>query len=663
LASTQRLILFSSDKERKVFAFFAVFLYFNRLTQFQKRPAGVMKKHFSTLGELDDHYRSYGWCLVDLPQPQIFGTIVETLEIKLREMVGDPSATLTRYHEFVREHQHEEVQWALASVFWDARFSEQIGRENAAFFRAFIGPDLHIQSKPYLRIVRPGHGGDNIGYHRDTFYGQSPYEVTVFCALTDLDARGALRFVPGSHVLPDSNFGIVPAGKAPWGKGSQKHLLGFPYAPKKITADIDADLRPVPTHVGQAIVFSPSLIHGQVMNDMESTRVSVDLRLIESFAPIKFRLDLSQRGYVPLHESAITNVARRYYAVSDVPPTRLKLDIVIPTYNRPRLLDRCVRSALEMDIPGLRVVVIDDGSTVNEELGDGTVCDTPSVIARLADPRLDYTRLEKNGGLGAVFETYAARGDQAEYMTVINDDDIYINAEPILDAIAMLDDDCEMALVQISLIRRADDRHIDEVIALPYPTLSPREFLHRYIEDESIKHTTMYGLFRSKYIAATGALKSMHLRDWGLEDAFGIDTDFLFRMATMGKAGFVNKPHILRRETDGLTARYPTSFAYCYYQYILRGLKYLEDKHALERKYARMFVAWWMKVTLMMYSSSLTMPSSREYGSERIRRHLRYPLHLYIVRQMIRFRFWPDRESLRLFLLTLAKTLIIRNKR
>lgn len=610
---------------------------------------------------IDAQYRSQGWSLVDLPQPQVIFEIVSALEDKLREITGNPSATLARYHELVADDRHLDTQWTLANFFWESRFSEKIGRENLEFFRAFIGPDLHIQNKPYLRIVRPGRREDNIGYHRDTFYGQSPYEVTVFCALTDLDDRGALRFVPGSHVRSDDEFGIVPVGAASWSKGSQKHQLGFPYAPKKITADIAADLRAVTMRTGQAIVFSPSLIHGQELNSMETTRVSVDLRLIESFAPVKYRQDLSQRGYVPLLESAVADVAKRFYSVSSVPPARPKLDIVIPTYNRPQLLDRCVRSALAMDIPGLRVVVIDDGSTIRETLDDGTIADTPTVIARLAEHRLDYTRLEKNGGLGAVFETYANRPDHAEYMTVINDDDVYIDATPILEAITKLDQDHELALVQISLIRRADDGHIDELIALPYPTLSSRDFLHRYIEDEPIKHTTMYGLFRSENIAATGALKSMHLRDFGLEDAFGIDTDFLFRMATMGKAGFVNKPHILRRETDGLTARYPASFAYCYYQYILRGLRYLSEKKALEPQYARKFVAWWMKVTLMMYSSSLTMPSSREYGAERIRRHLRYPLHVYIIMQMIRFRFWPDRESRRLFILTLG--LILKSRK
>ena len=160
------------------------------------------------------------------------------------------------------------------------------------------------------------------------------------------------------------------------------------------------------------------------------------------------------------------------------------------------------------------------------------------------------------------------------------------------------------------------------------------------------------------YVKATGALVSMRLRDWGLEDAFGIDTDFLFRMATTGRVGFVNRPHVLRRETEGLTERYPLSFAYCYYQYILRSLAYLRRKNFIERRYERIFVRHWIKVMLMMFSASMFAPTAREYGEERVRGHLKYPLHLYILLQMIRFRFWLDEESRKLFLLTLRKRIL-----
>lgn len=334
-----------------------------------------------------------------------------------------------------------------------------------------------------------------------------------------------------------------------------------------------------------------------------------------------------------------------------------RLDVVIPTYNRPRLVERCVTSALALSVEGLRVVVIDDGSNRAESLDDGTRGDTPSVLQRFDDPRLVYHRIEPNGGLGGVFETYRRELIGSPYMIVVNDDDVFIDGAPIEEALSRLEADNELALVQISLIRRSDDRNIDQQIELPYPTLSSRDFLRTYIRDEPVKHTTMYGIFRTENIARTDALVSMGLRRYGLEDAFGIDTDFLFRMASCGKTSFVNRPHVLRRETEGLTERYPVSFAYCYYQYILRGLTFLRRRDLIDRADARDFVRYWMKVTLMMLAASMTAPTALERGEERIRQHLRYPLHLYIALQMLRFGFWPDAESRQLFVFTLRRRL------
>ncbi len=270
----------------------------------------------SLLSTLDECYRRDGWCRVALPRPEVLDQVRAMLEERLSELCGDPRATLPRYHEFVGDDQHEAVHWELASVFWERECGRAIGAANVALFRAFLGPDLYIQHRPFLRIARPGRREDNIGYHRDSFYGQSLYEVTVFIPLTPLDERGALRYVSGSHTRSDDDYGVVDLDDASWSKGSRKHLLGFPYAPKRITADISRQLVPVPLDVGQAVVFSPSVIHGQEQNRMPTTRVSFDLRLVHSFAPTKFCKEPGSRGYVPLSESAVAHVAERYYAAN-----------------------------------------------------------------------------------------------------------------------------------------------------------------------------------------------------------------------------------------------------------------------------------------------------------------------------------------------------------
>ncbi len=45
----------------------------------------------------------------------------------------------------------------------------------------------------YLRIARPGIQSDNIGYHKDTWYGGHPAEVTAWIPLVDVDEKAAIK--------------------------------------------------------------------------------------------------------------------------------------------------------------------------------------------------------------------------------------------------------------------------------------------------------------------------------------------------------------------------------------------------------------------------------------------------------------------------------------
>ena len=128
-------------------------------------------------------------------------------------------------------------------------------------------------------------------------------------------------------------------------------------------------------------------------------------------------------------------------------------------------------------------------------------------------------------------------------------------------------------------------------------------------------------------------------------------------MAGEGGVGFINKPHVLRRETLGLTEKYPVSFAYCYYQYIKDALNYLSEINKVDEVTKTYFLSYWLKIMLMMYSSSLFDESSIEKGDENIKKHLKENFHLFIIKELATLDIWFDEEMKGLFLLTLKKTM------
>lgn len=72
---------------------------------------------------------------------------------------------------------------------------------------------------------------------------------------TQIGNRGSMKFASKFHVRSGANYKIVSSGQSPWPKSSRKHLMAFPYARKKITADISKELVPVPLQIGQAMIF------------------------------------------------------------------------------------------------------------------------------------------------------------------------------------------------------------------------------------------------------------------------------------------------------------------------------------------------------------------------------------------------------------------------
>jgi glycosyltransferase involved in cell wall biosynthesis len=84
------------------------------------------------------------------------------------------------------------------------------------------------------------------------------------------------------------------------------------------------------------------------------------------------------------------------------------ISIIIPTYNRPSLLPRAVRSALAQTVEDIEVVVVDDGSPVPVNLPE--------------HPRLRVVRLPENRGTAAA-RNAGAKAARGRYITYLDDDD------------------------------------------------------------------------------------------------------------------------------------------------------------------------------------------------------------------------------------------------
>jgi len=92
-----------------------------------------------------------------------------------------------------------------------------------------------------------------------------------------------------------------------------------------------------------------------------------------------------------------------------------KVSVIIPTYNREKMVKNAIRSVLNQTFSDFEIVIIDDASTDNTE----------SVIKSIHDNRIRYIRHEKNKGGSAARNTgiIEARG---EYIALLDSDDVWL---------------------------------------------------------------------------------------------------------------------------------------------------------------------------------------------------------------------------------------------
>ncbi len=147
------------------------------------------------------------------------------------------------------------------------------------------------ESVVFLRAVRPNKktkSNDNIGFHRETMYSDSPQQTArahnMWIPLTIPTEETAVRYFPTSHLIPDEllswNVDETPNSIT---KGSYGHKLGSAYKPKSITKGLENldEFKMLPT-LNQFALFSAMTVHGAGVNNSDKIRLSLSMAMIDS---------------------------------------------------------------------------------------------------------------------------------------------------------------------------------------------------------------------------------------------------------------------------------------------------------------------------------------------------------------------------------------------
>jgi glycosyltransferase involved in cell wall biosynthesis len=256
-----------------------------------------------------------------------------------------------------------------------------------------------------------------------------------------------------------------------------------------------------------------------------------------------------------------------------------QVDIVITTFNRPKLVRRAVRSVLEQSYPNVRLIVVDDTSDTDtlEALGDDV-------------NRLEYIRHERNRGAPAARNTGldCAEGD---YVGFLDDDDEYLCSK-LEDQLRVLEAASESAIgVDCGAIVLTDDGPVPVRASLG-PSGGKDLILHRFAG--AMTPTILYRRDRVHDLRFDEALPAYQ------------EYDFLLRALERGPVIPLDIPLVRLHDHHG--ARVTN------HQSHLAALERLRDKYAgLIEPNPAAVLAWARKVGLLHLKVGDAHAASREF--------------------------------------------------
>ena len=147
---------------------------------------------------------------------------------------------------------------------WENKYNG-LGKDLISFF---LGRDLAIQNKLNLSIQMPNDTSSVLDLHTDALSGESVFEIVLWVPLTkSFDSNAMYIFDPKTSKIMLSEM-------------PKNERIGMKLLYEKFKGKANF----INVEVGQGVIFSPTMFHGNVLNKTSSTRVSINCRFKNIFS-------------------------------------------------------------------------------------------------------------------------------------------------------------------------------------------------------------------------------------------------------------------------------------------------------------------------------------------------------------------------------------------
>jgi len=166
-----------------------------------------------------------------------------------------------------------------------------------SIIETIIGNELAMQNRINLNIMMPGDAGSYIPLHSDPHSGESPFQCVLWIPLTDTyDTKGVFLLPPEANQRALQHF------KAWMKEGGRERVM----------QEIQHELVWAEVPFGSFLLFTPTLLHGSVMNDTNETRWSFNTRFKSLFTPYGSQEKGLGSFYLPIRTTPATHFGLQY---------------------------------------------------------------------------------------------------------------------------------------------------------------------------------------------------------------------------------------------------------------------------------------------------------------------------------------------------------------
>lgn len=132
------------------------------------------------------------------------------------------------------------------------------------------------------------------------------------------------------------------------------------------------------------------------------------------------------------------------------------ISVVMPTYNRANYIGRAIKSVLEQTHTDWELLIVDD----NPQDSNPRI-ETEKIINSFSDSRIKYIQNEKNLG-GAGSRNVGIFASQGEYITFLDDDDMYLPTKLETQLKFMIENNWEVSVMDGATYSFEDEKLISE---------------------------------------------------------------------------------------------------------------------------------------------------------------------------------------------------------